>query len=72
MLTMIATTKTNDGTRRLNPSERPRAVAHTASKNPDTQRTIQDMTEQPFLAVLSQSGYSSLVRQTVVGPYHND
>ena len=38
-----ATPKTTVGPRRVNPSERPRAVAQTASRTPDRTRTSQDM-----------------------------
>jgi hypothetical protein len=44
MLTMTATAKTTDGHKRVNPSDRPNAVAHTASNTPEMTKTIQDTT----------------------------
>src|SRR3712207_2531748 len=58
MLRTSATPKTTDGARRLNPSERPRAVAHTASSTPDRTSTSQDTTASAG-AVLSLSGYGT-------------
>src|SRR6186713_38735 len=42
MLATIATANTTLGDSLLNPSDLPRAVAHTASKTPDMTRTSQD------------------------------
>src|SRR6478735_5775865 len=42
MLSASATTKVAVGTGRVRPSERPRAVAHTASRTPDRTSTNQD------------------------------
>ena len=44
MLVTRATANTTVGASRLSPSERPRAVAHTASRTPDPTSTIHDMT----------------------------
>jgi 3'(2'), 5'-bisphosphate nucleotidase len=61
MLSTSATTKVAVGAGRVRPSERPRAVAHTASRTPDSTSTNHDMTISST-AVLSLSWYGSLVR----------
>ena len=63
MLTANAPAKTTDGPSRLNPSDFPRATAHTASNSPETTSTNHAMTDSS-MAVLSLSGYGSLVRRT--------
>jgi anti-sigma B factor antagonist len=65
MLSARPTPKTNDGTSRENPSERPSATAQTASRTPETTSTDHAMTTTLRQAVLSQSGYGSLVRRAV-------
>src|SRR5688500_6422588 len=57
MLRASPPTKTSDGVRRVKASDRPRAVAQTASRTPDRTSTSQDMT--PPGAVLSLSGYGT-------------
>src|SRR6187399_2671373 len=47
MLATIATTNTKHGDSLLNPSDSPNAVAHTASRTPDTTRITHDMTFLP-------------------------
>lgn len=44
ILATSATPNNTVGPNRLNPSDFPSAVAHTASKTPDTTNTIHDMT----------------------------
>src|SRR5690606_21992970 len=59
MLAASAAKNTTDGTSRVKPSLRPRAVAHTASSAPDaTSRIHDDMAISPR-AVLSHSGYGA-------------
>lgn len=65
MLATTATRKTIDGASRENPSLRERAVAHTASSPPESTSTNHAMTATSFVAVLSLSGYGSLVRRPV-------
>ena len=60
MLRASATTKVAVGTGRVRPSERPRAVAQTASSTPDRTSTNQAMAISST-AVLSLSRYGSLV-----------
>ena len=67
MLAARATAKTTVGARRVNPSERPRAVAQTASRTPERMRTSQ-YTGISWNAVLSLSGYGALVRESCRGP----
>jgi hypothetical protein len=50
--------KISEGTRREKPSDLFRAVAHTASKVPDTTNTSQAITHL-FCAVLSLAGYGA-------------
>src|SRR3954452_6770722 len=66
MLAARPTANTPVGVRRVNPSERPRAVAQTASRTPEMMRTIQ-CTGISWNAVLSLSGYGVLVRGPVSG-----
>jgi hypothetical protein len=54
-------TNTTLGLILLNPSDRPRAVAQTASSTPDSTSTIHAMTTLPS-TVLSLAGYGALVR----------
>src|SRR4051812_13543445 len=63
MLPARLTAKTVVGPRRVNPSDRPRAVAQTASRTPERMRTGQ-YTVSPRDAVLSLSGYGALVRES--------
>src|SRR6478752_3316360 len=65
---MLATSpraKTIDGVRRENPSDFARATAQTASSTPDRTNTNHAMTNS-WKAVLSRSGYGSLVRRALV------
>src|SRR3712207_5669024 len=54
----IATRNTTDGATREKPSARPRAVAHTDSRTPESTSTIQ-ATRTSEVAVLSLSGYGA-------------
>src|SRR5687767_8838030 len=58
MLATRATPKTMLGPTLWNPSERLRAVAQTASRRPETARTIQDMVCS-LVAVFSRTGYGN-------------
>ena len=58
MLATSATAKVTVGTSRVRPSDRPRAVAHTASRTPESTRTSQDI-EDLLGAVLSHTGYGT-------------
>src|SRR4051812_34727421 len=63
MLSTRAPANTTLGTSRLKPSDRPRAVAQTASRTPERTRTSQ-YTWNSWNAVLSLSGYGVLVRES--------
>src|SRR5215210_3984658 len=67
MLSARAAAKTAVGPSRVNPSDRPRAEAQTASRTPDRTRTSQYMANS-WSAVLSLSGYGALVRESGKGP----
>ena len=60
MLMTSATRNTRDGASLVNPSARPSAVAHTASKTPEATRTIHAMRRLP--SVKQRAVFAILVR----------
>src|SRR5215216_375218 len=64
MLRTADTPNVSDGARRVNPSDRPRAVAHTASSTPDTTNTSHDIPVS-LASSCRTPGTTPLVREPV-------